>query len=389
MTPRVLTASSHAAVQAVLREPGWASDQRRGNQVPEVAAEALSSVLLFMDAPDHTRLRGLISTAFTPRSIDLLRPRMTELTEALLAPLREVGSFDVIADFAYPLPVTVICELLGVTVADRDLFRRLTRDMAAVVDLDATPEEFGRAAGAMLTFTAYLVPLFEQRRREPQDDLLSALVAAEQAGDRLGADELLTTVILLLVAGHETTMNVIGNGLLALLRHPEQLDLLRARPELLPSAVDELLRFDTPVRRVVRVALHDAVVDGQEVHAGEQVVALLHEANHDPAVFDDPDTLDITRDARRHVSFAAGPHHCLGAPLARAEAQIALAALLQLPDLHLAIDEPRWRPMEALHALEELPVAFTPHGESNSASSAGSGASKSASHASTCARVIG
>jgi cytochrome P450 len=360
MTPRPHIASSHAAVMAVLRKPGWTSDQRHATQVPDLAAEALSSVLLFMDAPDHTRLRGLISTAFTPRTIEQLRPRIADVTEELLAPLREAGRFDVIGDLAHPLPVTVICELLGVPADDRELFRRLTGDMAAVIDLDATPEEYGRAAGAVLTFTAYLVPLFEQRRRQPQADLISALVAAEQAGDRLGADELLTTVILLLVAGHETTMNLIGNGLLALLRHPDQLELLRTRPDLMPAAVEELLRYDTPVRRVVRIALHDATVDGQEVRRGEQVMAMLHDANHDPAVFTSPEVLDITRDARRHVAFAAGAHYCLGAPLARAEGQIALAALVALPELHLGIDEPQWRPLETLHALEALPVAFTP-----------------------------
>jgi len=353
------TASSHAAAQAVLRRPGWSSDQRNARDVPELAAEVLSSILLFMDAPDHTRLRGLIGKAFTPAAVERLRPRVVALTEALLAPLRTRGSFDVIADVAHPLPVTVICELLGVPASDRDLFRRLTADMAAVIDLDATDEEYGRAAGAVLTFTAYLVPLFEERRRAPRDDLISALVAAEEAGDRLGAHELLTTVLLLLVAGHETTTNLIGNGLLALLRHPDQLALLRARPELLAPAVEELLRFDTPIRRVVRTALEDTVVDGQLVRAGEQVVVLLHEANHDPTVFASPDVLDITRDARRHLSFAAGPHHCLGAPLARLEAQIVLGALVALPDLRLAVDEPRWRPMEALRALASLPVTCT------------------------------
>jgi cytochrome P450 len=262
----------------------------------------------------------------------------------------------VINDFAFPLPVTVICELLGVPAADRELFRQHTRDMAAVLDLDATPEQFGRAAGAALTFTAYLVPLFETRRRAPETDLISALVAAEEAGDQLGTDELLTTVILLLIAGHETTMNLIGNGLLALLRHPDQLALLRTRPDLMPSAVEELLRYDSPVRRAVRIALEDAVVDGQAVRAGEQVIAMLDAANHDPAVFEFPDTLDITRDAHRHVAFGAGAHYCLGAALARAEAQIALTALITLPDLELAVDEPVWRPLLSFHALESLEV---------------------------------
>ena len=362
MTPGVVTASSHAAVRAVLREPGWSSDQRHATAIPDVAGEVLSKVLLFMDAPDHGRLRGLVAKAFDARTVEQLRPRIAELADELLVPLREAGRFDVIGDFAFPLPVTVICELLGVPAADRELFRRLTGEMAAVLDLDATPEQFGRAAGAMLTFTAYLVPLFEERRRAPRADLVSALVSAEEAGDRLGADELLTTVVLLLVAGHETTMNLIGNGLLALLRHPDQLEMLRSTPELMPTAVEELLRYDSPVRRAVRTALGDAVVDGQPVGAGEQVVALLDAANHDPTVFADPHALDVRRDARRHMAFGAGAHYCLGAPLARAEAQIAIGALLTLPALQVAVDEPEWRPLETLHALASLPVACTPHG---------------------------
>jgi cytochrome P450 len=262
----------------------------------------------------------------------------------------------VIRDFAFPLPVTVICELLGVPAEDRELFRRLTRDMAAVLDFDATPEQFGHAAGAALTFTAYLVPLFEERRRAPKADLISALVAAEDAGDRLGTDELLFTVILLLVAGHETTMNLIGNGLLALLRNPDQLDLLRARPGLIPGAVEELLRYDSPVRVTVRTALDDATLEGASVRAGEQVISRLDAANHDPTVFASPDVLDITRDAHRHLAFGGGAHYCLGAALARAEAQIALAALVALPRLELAVDEPEWRPLATFHALQSLPV---------------------------------
>jgi cytochrome P450 len=287
---------------------------------------------------------------------------MDELTEELLAPLRAAGRFDVIDDVAFPLPVTVICELLGVPAEDRDLFRQQTRDMAVILDGDATPEQLGRAAGAALTFAAYLVPLFEERRRDPEDDLVSALVAAEEAGDRLGADELLFTVILLLIAGHETTMNLIGNGLLALLRNPDQLALLRARPELMPSAVDELLRYDSPVRLAIRTAREATTLAGEAVHAGEQVTAMLDAANHDPAVFESPDTLDVTRDAHRHLAFGAGAHYCLGAALARAEAQVALAALVALPDLELAVDEPEWRPLMALHALQSLPVTSRPAG---------------------------
>src|SRR5438874_8163203 len=362
-------AASHAAVNAVLREPGWSSDHRNATGhaeyqaergIPEMADELLAKVLLFMDAPDHTRLRGLVSKAFTPRSIERLRPRISQLTEELLAPLREAGRFDVINDFAFPLPVTVICELLGVTAEDREMFRQHTRDMAVILDWDITPEQFGGAAGAALNFAAYLVPLFEERRRAPKADLISALVAAEEAGDRLGADELLTTVVLLLTAGHETTMNLIGNGLLALMRHPDQLELRRARPEVMPSAVEELLRYDSPVRLTVRTALADAVVAGEAVRTGEQVIAMLDAANHDPAVFESPGTLDVTRDAHRHMAFGAGAHYCLGAALARAEAQVALAALVALPDLEPAIAEPVRRPLVTFHALQSLPVACRP-----------------------------
>ena len=355
-------ATSHAAVQTVLREPGWSSDHRNatelidGLQLPEAAGDFLSKVLLFTDAPDHTRLRGLVSKAFTPRSIELLRPRISALTEELLAPLRAAGRFDVIGDFAFPLPVTVICELLGVPSEDQELFRIHTRDMAAVLNFDATRQQIGAAVGAGLNFAAYLVPLFVERKQSPRHDLISALVAVEDAGDTLGADELLMTVVLLLAAGHETTMNLIGNGLLALLRNPDQLELLRERPDLMSSAVDELLRYDSPVRATLRTALYDAEIDGETVRAGQQVLAMIDAANHDPAVFPSPDTLDVTRDARRHLSFGAGPHYCLGAALARAEAQIALTALIALPDLELAIDEPVWRPLETLHALESLPV---------------------------------
>jgi pimeloyl-[acyl-carrier protein] synthase len=359
-------AASHAAVQAVLREPGWGNDHRKATGyaeyqaergIPEFADELLSKVLIFMDPPDHTRLRGLISKAFTPRSVERLRPRIGELAEELLAPLRDAGRFDVINDFAFPLPVTVICELLGVPAEDRELFRQQTRDLAVLLDWDVTPEQFGGAAGAALNFAAYLVPLFEERRRAPQADLISALVAAEEAGDRLGADELLTTVVLLLTAGHETTMNLIGNGLLALLRNPDQLAVLRARPDLMPSAVEELLRYDSPVRLTVRTALADNMVLGERVQAGEQVMAMLDTANHDPAVFESPNVLDVTRDARHHLAFGGGAHYCLGAALARAEAQVALSALIALPDLELAIDEPQWRPLTTFHALQSLPVA--------------------------------
>jgi cytochrome P450 len=360
-------ATSHAAVSAVLREPAWSSDHRTATGfaavqaergIPDVGGELLGKVLLFMDGADHARLRRLVSGAFTPRSVERLRPRIAALTSELLRPLTRAGAFDVIDDLAFPLPVTVICELLGIPTHERETFRRLTGDLAAILDRDVTAAQLGRAVGASITFAAVLLPLFEERRRSPQDDLVSALVAAEEAGDRLDVDELLFTVILLLAAGHETTMNLIGNGLLALLRHPDQLGLLRAHPELLPGAVEELLRYDPPVRLTVRTARADTVLEGQVVQAGDQVIAMLDAANRDPAVFERPDELDVTRDAHGHLALGAGAHYCLGASLARAEAQLALAALIALPDLELAVEEPTWRPLVALHGLASLPVTI-------------------------------
>lgn len=362
-------APSHATVLTVLRSPDWTSDARTaidagammaGRPIPEEASELLSKILLFMDGPDHVRLRRLVSKAFTPRSVEQLRPRMVALTEDLLAPLREAGQFDVIDDLAFPLPVTVICELLGIPAQDRDLFRQQTGALAVLLDRAVTDEQLGQAAGAALLFAAYLVPLFEERRRAPQVDLISRLVAAEDEGDQLGADELLITVVLLLAAGHETTMNLIGNGFLALLQHPDQLALLRARPDLMPTAVEELLRYDSPVRLTVRTARVDTILEVRSLQAGDQVIALLHAANHDPTVFESPHRLDITRDARHHVSLGGGAHYCLGANLARAEAQVALTALTALPGLELATEEPVWRPLHALHGLVSLPVTCHP-----------------------------
>jgi pimeloyl-[acyl-carrier protein] synthase len=211
-----------------------------------------------------------------------------------------------------------------------------------------------------MSFINYFNGLFEARRAEPQDDLLTELIKAEEDGDKLTEEELRSIVLLLFVAGHETTMNLIGNGLLALLRKPHQLEALRTRPDLMPGAVEELLRYDSPVRLTVRTSLADTTVAGKTVRAGDQVIALLDAANHDPAVFDSPDMLDVTRDARHHLAFGAGAHYCLGAALARAEAQVALSALIALPELELAIDEPEWRPLVTFHALQSLPVTCRP-----------------------------
>jgi cytochrome P450 len=322
-------------------------------------ANLLNSVLLFMDAPDHTRLRGLVSRAFTPRSVERLRPRMAEIVDDLVAAALERGSMDLIADFAFPLPITVICELLGVPVEDRDLFRTRTPQLAAVLEGVLPADKMEQAATAAMEFAAYLLPLFEERRREPRDDLISALVAAEDQGDRLSHEELLTTTMLLLGAGHETTTNLVGNGMLALLGHPDQLDRLRRDPTMVRGAVEELLRYDSPVQLTARNIAGEMDLAGRRFHKGEQVVVLLGAANRDPAAHPEPEVLDVGRAEVHHLSFSHGAHFCLGAALARAEAEIALTALVtRFPGLRLGAEPPRRRPTRTLRGLLSLPLAW-------------------------------
>jgi len=357
----------HADIQALLRAPAtWSNDHRRshthqdwlkGMGAPPAADELLAKVLLFMDPPNHTRLRSLVSKAFTPKRVEALRSRVEAVLEDILSPLRERGEMDVIGDLAYPLPVTVICELLGVPVEDRDLFRQQTRELAVILEWQLGPDDFMAAGMAAVAFATYFLPLFEQRRCEPRDDLVSALVAAEDDGDRLSPEELLTTCVLLLTAGHETTMNLIGNGLLALLRHPDQWQHLCEGPALVRGAVEELLRYDSPVQLTARTATCDTEIDSRRIREGDQVVALLGAANRDPAAFVDPETLDVGRtDAGHHLSFGGGPHFCLGAALARIEAQVVFTALAALGGLELTVDEPEWRQRFTLRGLERLPV---------------------------------
>lgn len=324
--------------------------------------------MLFRDPPDHTRLRALVNKAFTPRVVEGMRPHIQEIADRLLDQVQDARAMDVIADLAYPLPVIVICEMLGVPVSDRNRFRQWSLDIARSLDaigmqafgvlLDTDVVARGNAARHALTdyFRSGLIP---ERRKRPQADLLSALIAAEEQGDRLSEAELLATCNLLFVAGHETTVNLIGNGLLALLRHPDQLRALWEDPSLIESAIEELLRYDGPVQRTARIANADVQIDGTTIAAGEMVVALIGAANRDPARFPDPDRLDITRGATDHIAFGWGIHFCLGAALARVEAQIAINALLRrMPKLALATPALEWRETSVLRGLRALPVAF-------------------------------
>lgn len=320
------------------------------------AARMVPNLLLFMDPPDHTRMRGLVAEAFTRGAVERLRPRIEELTTELLGAARDRGEMDVVADLAYPLPVTVIAELLGVPLADRDVFGVWARDLITLIGADPEADTAERADTSVLAFGEYFTDLATQRRSDPRDDLLTALVEAEVAGDRLSTDELIATCILLLLAGHETTANLVSIGTLHLLRSPEAFARLRSEPSLARSAVDELLRYDSPVQATARTTLQRVEIAGVEVEAGQRVGLLLACANRDPRVFDRPDEIVVDRSPNPHVGFGGGIHFCLGAPLARLEARIVFEALTRLDRIELAGEDVRWRPSFPIRGLERLDV---------------------------------
>jgi cytochrome P450 len=313
--------------------------------------------MLASDPPDHTRLRTLVQKAFTPRRIESLRPRIQTLVDDLLdRAAGQPGPVDLISEFAYPLPVMVIAELLGVPPEDRADFRAWSNAAAASLDMLLPPGRIEQAVTAYGELHMYLRAVIDRRRIEPRDDLISDLVAVEEQGDTLTEAELIVMCTLLLIAGHETTVNLIGNGSLALLRHPDQLDRLRAEPHLLSTAIEELLRFDAPVQMTARIARDDLQLGSEHIRGGDWVLALLGSANHDPAVFTDPQQLDLGRSPNPHLAFGRGIHYCLGAPLARMEGQIAIGSLVgRFADIHLA-GEPVRRPTITLRGLQTLPV---------------------------------
>jgi cytochrome P450 len=327
----LVVAARHRDLAAILRHPNASSERSRSAlPTPALATGALS--FLSLDPPDHTRLRRLVSSAFTPRVMAALRPRIAEVVDTLFARIVEQGRLDVIADLAYPLPVQIISELLGVPTEDHEQFRGWSALLARALDpqfADPDPQRMAAADAARTEFDRYFSGLIAQRRAHPREDLLSLLVHAESEGDKLTEEELLATCVLLLVAGHETTTNLIANAVLALLRHPDQLDALRARPDLVDGCTEETLRYDPPVQLTTRVARGALPVGATEVPDGGVVLMLIAAANRDPDVFDDPDRFDITRKPGGHLAFAAGIHFCLGAGLARLESAVVLAAFAQ------------------------------------------------------------
>lgn len=318
----------------------------------------LTRNMLDLDAPDHTRLRALVHKAFTPGLIGRLSERIQTLCDELLDATQAGGRMELIHDYALPLPMTIITELLGVPAQDRAKFHTWSKSLVEV----ASATDLLRALPHLLMFMRYLRRLCKQRRADPRDDLVTGLVQAEEAGDTLSEDELLAMVFLLLVAGHETTVNLIGNGTLALLQHPEQLDLLRQNPALIKSAVEELARYTSPVSLATeRYAREDVTLQGTTIPCGALVYAVLASANHDQEQFARPDTLDLARESNKHLAFGQGMHYCLGAPLARLEAGIAFNTLLRrMPNLRLSVapEALRWRKGLVIRGLEKLPLTF-------------------------------
>ena len=322
--------------------------------------------MLFRDPPVHTHLRGLANLAFTPRQVERMRPEIERLAAGLLADLKrqtaEQGQADLIMAYAYPLPTLVIAQILGIPKEDFGKFRRWAGDIAAAIDfpLEGLAEFQARVDQTTHELAEYLRWVFSLRKADPQDDLISRLIAADEDGRRLDEDEVIGTCILLLVAGHETTVNLIGNGTLALMRHPDQWGALVRDPGLARNATEELLRYDSPVQMTTRVAFEPIELGGGIViPPATEVIFVLGSANRDPAAFADPDRLDLTRRVERIMSFGMGIHFCLGSPLARLEGEVAFRTLASgAPEMTWTGDTPAWRPGAVLHGLHDLPVAF-------------------------------
>ena len=357
--------STHAGCTSLLRDPVMGRAESRlmdPELMGEPAIANLSRMMLFLDPPLHTRLRGLVSKAFSARRIEALRPRIEAIVDDLIDRVEDQGGMCVIRDFAHRLPVTVICDMLGIPEQDRAPFLEESTVRGRILDpVPMSRAELDDANAATEGSSAYFRGLLAYRRANPGDDLATALVQAREADDTLSDDEMVSNISLLFGAGHETTTNLIGNGVLALHRNPDQLARLRADPGLIPNAVEELLRYDSPVQLTGRTAMQDHEVMGERIAEGEHVIALLGGANHDEAAYQgDPDVLDVGRPGVRAISFGGGLHFCLGAQLARIEGEIAFRRLLErLPAMRLTDPEHvNWKPTVTLRGLVELPATW-------------------------------
>jgi cytochrome P450 len=341
----------------VLRDHDRFSAERGGPA--NYSTDEMPRSMLASDPPHHTRLRTLVNKAFTARTVERLRQRIQQIVDGLLDDVADSGGMEAITDFAYPLPITVIAEMLGVPSSDRDFFRDASSKIAVALGPITDPAVGLNALEGRNQLVGYFNDLIPKRKGDPRDDLISAMLAAEEAGDFLSHGELLAMLLLLLVAGHETTVNLIGNGLLALLRNPEQAERLRTDESIERSAIEELLRYDSPVQFTGRLVMQDFELAGHQIKKGTGLSTIVASANRDPDVFDDPDTLDLGRDPCPHLSFSAGIHYCLGAQLARLEGQIALSTIVRrFPNMQLASEDLAWRPAPILRGLVALPVTF-------------------------------
>ncbi|GAA2271798.1 cytochrome P450 [Streptomyces ruber] len=357
----------HADVSALLRDRRLGRTYRHrfsheefGRTAPPPEHEPFHTLndhgMLDLEPPDHTRIRRLVSKAFTPRTVERLQPYVQRLADDLVGGLVEAGGGDLLTEVAEPLPVAVIAEMLGIPESDRAPLRPWSADICGMYELNPPEEVAAKAVRASVEFTEYLRGLIAARREEPGDDLISGLIAAHDEGDRLTEQEMISTCVLLLNAGHEATVNATVNGWWALFRNPDQLAALRADHSLVPSAVEELLRYDTPLQFFERWVLDDVEIDGTTIPRGSEVALLFGSANHDPAVFTDPARLDLARADNPHISFSAGIHYCIGAPLARIELAASMRSLLtKAPALTLAA-EPGRRPNFVMRGLERLDV---------------------------------
>ncbi len=339
--------------------PGWDKFMERRKKLGLMQPdEEIPVSMLRSDAPDHTRLRRLVSKAFTPQTIAALAPKIDGLVREHLDAVAARGEMDVIGDLACPLPVIVIAELVGVPREDRDRFKHWSNEIVRGIGFSNIHDERASVT-ASRELRAYFQGMAEQRREDPRDDLMSGLLQAEEEGDRLTLPEVFSLIELILIAGNETTTNLIGNGMLALLRNPDQLEALQRDPSLIQSAVEELLRYDGPVQASSRIALDDLEFRGATLRKGQNAMILIGSANRDPDKFDDPHRLDLRRSPNEHIAFGHGVHFCLGSHLARMEGRAAIGALVErFPSMKLATDRPPWRRNIILHGLEELPIRF-------------------------------
>src|SRR5881296_3476921 len=323
-------------------------------------AELMVKQMLFMDAPAHTRLRGLAAAAFTPARVEVLRAHIQEIMDDLVDAVEDKGRMDVIADVGYPLPAIVTAEMLGVPAADRDQLKAWSADFAEMLgNFQHNPDRVPRVRKSTEEMMDYFRDAVRRQRTHPREGLIHSFLTAEIEGDRLSEEEVVANTIVTMVGGQETTTNLIGNGLLALFRHPDQLERLRADLSLVPSAVEELLRYEAPSQQTTRIAPEDIELGGKLIRKGQSVIAVMGAANRDPQRFPDPDRLDITRADNRHVAFGWAGHFCFGAPLARIEGQVVLDTMLRrLPELHLEPGPLGWRQNLGLRGLTALPVAF-------------------------------